>query len=115
MSTLIEKTKKLRLSQESVSGFGNEAPLSDDELDISVIPLSGRGKALQKEIENPSHEACAKSQQQVGSSSAVSDASSLHRQDAIDEGAGSNPTRNPTTREGADPKEAKTKRVTKGR
>lgn len=41
LSALLEKTRILKLSQESVpSGFGNDSPLSDEKLDVTVIPSS---------------------------------------------------------------------------
>uniref|UniRef100_A0A1I8MEJ3 Uncharacterized protein n=1 Tax=Musca domestica TaxID=7370 RepID=A0A1I8MEJ3_MUSDO len=80
LSALLEKTKTLRLSQESVpSGFGNDSPLSDEELDITVISSSQSGKSFQKAIKNTPSETCAVSQIQEGSSSVTSDVTSLHR------------------------------------
>ncbi|XP_058984888.1 uncharacterized protein LOC131805585 [Musca domestica] len=111
LSALLEKTKTLRLSQESVpSGFSNDSPLSDEELDITVISSSQSGESSQKTAKNTPNETCVESQIQEGSSSVTSDAKSLDRQDTILVGTGRKSTSNPTSHDGVEPKEAKARR-----
>ncbi|XP_058978632.1 uncharacterized protein LOC109613882 [Musca domestica] len=83
LSALLEKTT-LRLNQESVpSGFGNDSPLSDEELDVTVIPSSLRSESASKTIESTQSAAKGGSTPVEGVTSVPTDATNLRIEDGV--------------------------------
>lgn len=95
MSALLEKTRILRLSQESFpSGLGYDSPPSDEELDV---PSSQNDESNHKTARNAQICAQERSIQDANNPSVCSDAIKPQTQETVVEGGleGISPTNNP--------------------
>lgn len=102
--------KSLKLSQESVSsGFGNDSPLSDEELDVTVISSIQRAESFIKSTGNTQRGSPLRSKLEEEKPSACTDAVNLQMQDVTVEGdeVGSTPSDIPIYRNDSGPKEVK--------